>query len=128
MGDAWVMGWCSWPQHSQEVADSSKGGPGQLSGAVKTSKRTQAPCHCGGAREEGRVLSLKGRPSLNLHIRELIDSLALAAGWGKWSLRVWLSVKGGQAGRLNGHQAGVHLRNLPQQYWLLEVPRKGLAF
>lgn len=50
------------------------------------------------------MLSLKGRPSLNLHIRELIDSLALAAGWGKWSLRVWLSVKGGQAGRLNGHR------------------------
>lgn len=46
-------------------------------------KNTSSVPLWGGAREEGRVLSLKGRPSLNLHIRELIDSLALAAGWGE---------------------------------------------
>lgn len=42
-------------------------------------------------------------------------------------MRFWLSIKGGQR-QAKCAEAGVHLRSLYQQYWLLEVPRKGLAF
>lgn len=42
-------------------------------------------------------------------------------------MRFWLSIKGGQR-QVKCAEAGVHLRRLYQQYWLLEVPKKGLAF
>lgn len=42
-------------------------------------------------------------------------------------MRVWLSIKGSRR-QAKWAEAGVHLRSLYQQSWLLEVPKKGLAF
>lgn len=64
---------------------------------------------------------------MNLHVQEVIRFLSLGAVGDGVYLRVWLSIKGGQR-QAKWAEAGVHLESLYQQYWLLEVPKKGLAF